>query len=88
MVAAAAVPTATHFSSFPAILTTLPTSLPVKMTDDLSSAPVKLLRREIRKIAAHLDTSASLDELDRAWATLCRLRDALVLATERAKGAG
>jgi hypothetical protein len=26
-----------------------------------------------------------MDELDRAWATLCRLQDALALATERAK---
>jgi hypothetical protein len=78
--------TATNFSPFPAIFAVLPTSPPVKMIADLSSAPVKLLWREIRKIAARLDTSASLDELDQAWATLCRLQDALEFATERAKG--
>jgi hypothetical protein len=55
------------------------------MPADLSSVPVKLLRREIKKIAARLDTSASLDELDLAWATLCRLQDALALVMERAK---
>jgi hypothetical protein len=27
----------------------------------------------------------TVDELDRTWATLCRLQDALALATERAK---
>jgi hypothetical protein len=27
----------------------------------------------------------SKDELDQAWATLCRLKDALALASERAK---
>jgi hypothetical protein len=26
-----------------------------------------------------------MDELDQAWATLCRLQDALVIAMERAK---
>jgi hypothetical protein len=26
-----------------------------------------------------------MDELDHAWATLCRLQDALAFATERAK---
>jgi hypothetical protein len=56
------------------------------MPADLSSVPVKLLRREIRKIAARLDTSSSLDELDLAWATLYRLHDALAIATERTKG--
>jgi len=55
------------------------------MTADLHSVPVKLLQREIKKIAAHLNRCASMDELDRAWATLCRLQDALALATERAK---
>jgi hypothetical protein len=50
-----------------------------------SSLPIKLLLREIKKISARINRSASLDELDKAWATLCRLRDALALATIRAK---
>jgi hypothetical protein len=53
------------------------------MTADLHSVPVELLQREIKKIAALINRSASLDELDRAWATLCRLRAAV--ATIRAK---
>jgi hypothetical protein len=57
----------------------------VKKTADLCSVPVKLLRHEIKKIAAHVHRGASSDELDRAWATLSRLQDALALATERAK---
>jgi len=55
------------------------------MTADLHSVPVELLQREITKIAAHINRSVSLDELDRAWATLCRLQEALALATIRAK---
>jgi hypothetical protein len=55
------------------------------MTADLHSVPVELLQREIKKIAALINRSASLDELDRAWATLCRLREALALATIRAR---
>jgi len=55
------------------------------MTADLHSVPVELLQREIKKIAALVNKSASLDELDRAWAMLCRLRDALALATIKAK---
>jgi hypothetical protein len=54
-----------------------------KPMTDLHSVPVVLLQREISKIIALINRSASLDELDRAWATLCRLRDAL--ASERAK---
>jgi hypothetical protein len=42
-----------------------------------------MLRREIKKIAARIQRTASLDELDQAWATLCRLQDTLALATER-----
>jgi hypothetical protein len=57
----------------------------VKMTVDLHSVPVELLQREIKKIAALINRSASLDELDRAWATLCRLREALALATIKAR---
>jgi len=53
------------------------------MTADLHSVPVELLQREIKKIAACINRSVSLDDLDRAWATLCRLREAL--ATIRAK---
>jgi hypothetical protein len=49
------------------------------------SLPTKLLLREIKTISAHINRSASLDELDRAWATLCRLQEALALATTRAK---
>jgi hypothetical protein len=52
---------------------------------DLHSVPVELLQREIKKIAALINRSASLDELDRAWATLCRLREALALATMKAR---
>jgi len=55
------------------------------MTADLHSVPVELLQREIKKIAARINRSVSLDELDRAWATLCRLQEALALATIRAK---
>jgi hypothetical protein len=55
------------------------------MTADVRSMSVKQLRREIKRIAARLHKSASMDELDRAWATLCRMQDALALATERAK---
>jgi len=55
------------------------------MTADLHSVPVELLQREIRKIAALINRRASLDELDRAWAMLCRLKEALALATIRAK---
>jgi hypothetical protein len=43
------------------------------------SLPVERLQREIRKISARIDRSASLDELDKTWATLCRLQDALAL---------
>ena len=46
---------------------------------------IKQLRREIKNIAGRIHRSRTLDELDRAWATLCRLQDALALATERAK---
>ena len=49
------------------------------------SLPVELLQREIKKISARINRSTSLDELDKAWETLCRLRDALALATMRAK---
>ena len=66
----------------------LPPSQPaslVKKTADLHSVPVELLRRDIKKIAARINRRASFDELDRAWAMLCRLQDALALATERAK---
>ena len=55
------------------------------MTADLHSMPVALLQREIKNIAARINRSASLDELDRALASLSRLQDALALATERAK---
>ena len=55
------------------------------MTADVRSMSVKQLRREIKNIAGRIHRSASMDELDRAWATLCRLQDALALATERAK---
>jgi hypothetical protein len=55
------------------------------MTADLHSVPAKLLQREIKKIAARINRCASMDELDHAWATLCRLQDALALATERTK---
>ena len=48
---------------------------------------VEQLRREIRKISVRIiGKCASLDDLDKAWTTLCRLQEALVLATERAKG--
>jgi hypothetical protein len=56
------------------------------MTADPHSVPVKLLQREIRKIVARINRCESKDKLDPAWATLCRLQDALALATERAKG--
>ena len=56
------------------------------MTADLHSVPVALLRREIKKIARRINGSTSKDELDRAWAILYRLQDALAFATERAKG--
>jgi hypothetical protein len=56
---------------------------------DPKSAPftlsVEQLQREIKKISARIDRSASLAELDKTWATLCRLQDALALATIRAK---
>jgi len=55
------------------------------MTADLHSVHVELLRREIKKIADRINRSVSLDELDRTWATLCRLQEALALATIRAK---
>jgi hypothetical protein len=55
------------------------------MTANLRSMSVELLQREIKKIAARINRSVSLDELDQAWATLRRLQDALALATERAK---
>ena len=55
------------------------------MTADLHSVPVELLRREIKKIVARINRSASLDDLDRTWATLYRLQDALALAKLRAK---
>ena len=58
---------------------------PVTMTADLRSVPVALLQREIKKIIALINRSVSLDELDRARATLCRLQEALALATIRAK---
>jgi hypothetical protein len=45
------------------------------------SVPVAQLQREIRKIDASINRSASLDELDRAWATLWRLQEALAVAT-------
>jgi hypothetical protein len=51
----------------------------------LTSQPVKLLLREITKISARINRSASLDELDKAWATLCRLQEAVALATTRVK---
>jgi len=50
-----------------------------------SPLTVKLLQREIKKIAVRIGKSTSKDEVDRAWAILCRLQDALALATERAK---
>jgi hypothetical protein len=53
-----------------------------KLTSLLS---IKLLQREIKKIAGNIGSSASSDDLDRAWATLCRLQDALALVMERAK---
>ena len=46
--------------------------------------PVELLQREIKKISALINESTSLDELDKAWATLCRLQEAVALATIRA----
>jgi hypothetical protein len=49
----------------------------VNMTADLQSVPVELLPREIEKIAAGINRSVSLDELDRAWATLFRVQEAL-----------
>jgi hypothetical protein len=49
------------------------------------SLPVELLQRDIKKICARINRSMSLAELDQAWATLCRLQDALAFATERAK---
>jgi pantothenate kinase-related protein Tda10 len=51
----------------------------------LHSVPVELLQREIRKIADLINRSVSLDELDRAWAVLWRLQEALALETIRAK---
>jgi hypothetical protein len=56
----------------------------VKMTADLHSVPVALLRREIKKIARRINGSMSKDELDRTWAILYRLQDALALAMEKA----
>jgi len=58
------------------------------MTADARSMSVAQLRREIKRIAERLDKSMSLDDLDRAWTTLCRLQDALALATERTKSLG
>ena len=55
------------------------------MTANVRSMSIKQLRREIKNIADRIHRSRTLDELDRAWATLCRLQDALALATERAK---
>ena len=55
------------------------------MTADLHPVSVELLQREIKEIAACINRSVSLDELDRAWATLCRLQEALALATIRTK---
>jgi hypothetical protein len=57
----------------------------VKKTADPRSMTAAQLQRAIRKIARRLDKSASLDELDLVWATLCRLQDALAMATERAR---
>jgi hypothetical protein len=57
----------------------------MKKAADLHSMPVEILRREIKKIAAHIHRCASMEELDQAWATLRRLRDAAALAAERAK---
>jgi hypothetical protein len=50
-----------------------------------TSLSVELLQREIKKISARINRTTSLDELDKAWATLCRLQDALALATIRAR---
>ena len=55
------------------------------MSADLHSMSVELLQREIKKITALINRSASLNDLDRAWATLCRLQEALALATIRTK---
>jgi hypothetical protein len=57
----------------------------MKKTADLHSMPVEVLRREIQKIVARINRCASIDALDQQWGTLCRLQDALALATERAK---
>jgi hypothetical protein len=51
----------------------------------LFSLSVAQLQREIKKVSARINRSASWDELDKTWGTLCRLQDALALATERAK---
>ncbi|HKD58032.1 MAG TPA: hypothetical protein VKD45_11015 [Hyphomicrobiaceae bacterium] len=55
----------------------------MKKAADLHSMPVEILRREIKKIAARINRCASMDELDQAWATLCRLQDALAVVVER-----
>jgi hypothetical protein len=56
---------------------------------DPKSAPLSLsiaqLQREIKKVSARINRSASWDELNKTWATLCRLQDALALAADRAK---
>ena len=73
-------------STEPFAVTGAPPDQPlVKMTADLHSVPAALLHREIKKIARRINGSASKDELDRAWAILYRLQEALALATERAK---
>ena len=57
----------------------------MKKTADLHSVPVEVLQREIKKIVARINRCASIDALDQEWETLCRLQDALALATEKAK---
>jgi hypothetical protein len=88
-IAAAAEPLATHAGigrDLSRNAEILPVPVPVvKMTADIRSMSVAQLQRAIRRIAACINRCASMDELDHAWATLCRLHDALALATERAK---
>src|SRR5215469_595462 len=73
-----------HVAPSPTHLRSLSTGVfLMNKTADLHSMPVEVLRREIRKIAARINRCASMDELDQAWATLCRLQDALAVVVER-----
>ena len=73
------------FYLFPARIAALPIN-GEKMPDPRSMS-VAQLQRAITKISTRMiGKCASMDELDQAWATLCRLQDALAIAAERAKG--